>query len=29
LSKKWRQHASLGSWYLWRAADEHKTVKKV
>ena len=24
LSKPWRPHASVASWYLWRAADEAK-----
>ncbi|MDB5188096.1 MAG: DNA-3-methyladenine glycosylase [Candidatus Kaiserbacteria bacterium] len=29
MAKKWRPHASLASWYLWRIADEHKPVKKL
>lgn len=24
LAKPWREHASVASWYLWRAADETK-----
>ena len=24
LAKGWRAHASIASWYLWRAADELK-----
>jgi len=31
LAKKWREHASVASWYLWRAADGAKvspTTKK-
>jgi len=24
LAKPWRSHASIASWYLWRAADEKK-----
>lgn len=24
LAKPWREHASIGSWYLWRAADDAK-----
>ncbi len=24
LAKEWRKHASVASWYLWRAADENK-----
>ena len=28
LAKPWRAHASVASWYLWRAADEAKTVPK-
>jgi DNA-3-methyladenine glycosylase II len=24
LAKPWREHASVASWYLWRAADEAK-----
>ena len=24
LAKPWRTHASIGSWYLWRVADEAK-----
>ncbi len=27
LAKPWREHASLASWYLWRAADEAKKKK--
>ncbi len=26
LATPWRQHASIASWYLWRAADEKKNV---
>lgn len=28
LARPWRAHASIASWYLWRAADETKTVQK-
>lgn len=28
LAKPWREHASVASWYLWRAADESKTAPK-
>ncbi len=28
LAKEWRQHASVASWYLWRAADAAKPQKK-
>lgn len=24
LARDWREHASIASWYLWRAADERK-----
>lgn len=27
LAKPWRAHASIGSWYLWRVADEAKNKK--
>ena len=26
LAKDWREHASVASWYLWRAADDVKNV---
>jgi DNA-3-methyladenine glycosylase II len=28
LAKDWREHASVASWYLWRAADAAKPVSK-
>lgn len=28
LAAPWRAHASIASWYLWRAADEAKVKKK-
>lgn len=28
LAKDWRDHASVGSWYLWRLADDAKPIKK-
>lgn len=28
LAKEWREHASVASWYLWRAADEAKLTPK-
>lgn len=28
LAKPWREHASVASWYLWKAADEVKTNSK-
>lgn len=28
LARKWREHASIASWYLWRAADEAKLTPK-
>ena len=27
LARDWREHATVASWYLWRLADEKKTVK--
>jgi DNA-3-methyladenine glycosylase II len=29
LAKPWRDHASVASWYLWRAADGAKIIKKI
>lgn len=28
IAAPWRTHASIASWYLWRAADEAKTLAK-
>ncbi len=28
LAAPWRAHASLASWYLWRVADETRTLRK-
>lgn len=28
IARPWRAHASLASWYLWRAADEEKRSKR-
>lgn len=28
LAKPWREHASIASWYLWRAADKAKVSEK-
>ena len=29
LAKDWREHASVASWYLWRAADAGKETSKI
>ncbi len=29
LAKNWREHASVASWYLWRAMDAEKEIKVV
>lgn len=28
LAREWREHASIASWYLWRAADDAKLTPK-
>ncbi len=28
IAREWREHASVASWYLWRAADEAKLKPK-
>ena len=28
IAAPWRTHASIASWYLWRAADEAKTLAR-
>lgn len=28
LARPWREHASVASWYLWRVADEAKTIAR-
>lgn len=28
MAREWREHASVASWYLWRAADEAKLTPK-